>query len=138
MKHPVLGLLALILVSILIAVILSIQSTHERKSTMSAGIIELTDSNFEAETQSGVVLIDFWAPWCGPCRMQTPILEQIAGQVDGAKIAKLNVDEAPAVAAKFGVQSIPTLVVLKDGQPVKQMIGVQQADTLVAALNAAK
>ena len=105
---------------------------------MSAGIIELNDSNFDAEAKAGVVLIDFWAPWCGPCRMQTPILEQIAGQVEGAKIAKLNVDEAPALAAKFGVMSIPTLIVLKDGQPVKQFVGVQQADTLLAALNAAK
>mgnify|MGYP002683348384 CR=1 FL=1 len=86
---------------------------------MSAGIIELNDSNFDAEAKAGVVLIDFWAPWCGPCRMQTPILEQIAGQVEGAKIAKLNVDEAPALAAKFGVMSIPTLIVLKDGQPVE-------------------
>ena len=105
---------------------------------MSAGIIELNDSNFDAEAKAGVVLIDFWAPWCGPCRMQGPILEQIVGKVEGAKITKLNVDEAPAVAAKFGIMSIPTLIVLKDGQPVKQFVGVQQADTLVAALNAAK
>ena len=91
-----------------------------------------------AGIKAGVVLIDFWAPWCGPCRMQGPILEQIVGKVEGAKIAKLNVDEAPAVAAKFGIMSIPTLIVLKDGQPVKQFVGVQQADTLVAALNAAK
>ncbi len=105
---------------------------------MSAGILELNDNNFEAETKAGVVLVDFWAPWCGPCRMQTPILEQLVGKVDGAKIAKLNVDDAPAVAAKYGVMSIPTLIVLKDGQSVKQMVGVQQSDTLVAALEAAK
>ena len=105
---------------------------------MSAGIIELTASNFEAETKSGVVLIDFWAPWCGPCRMQGPILEQLVGKVEGAKIAKLNVDEAGAIAAKFNVMSIPTLVVLKDGKSVNQFVGVQQADTLVAALQAAK
>ena len=105
---------------------------------MSAGILELNDSNFAAETKSGVVLVDFWAPWCGPCRMQGPILEQIVGKVPGAKIAKLNVDEAPAQAAQFGVMSIPTLIVLKDGRPVKQFVGVQQASTLVAALEAAK
>ena len=105
---------------------------------MSAGIIELTASNFEAETKSGIVLIDFWAPWCGPCRMQGPILEQIVGKVEGAKIAKLNVDEAGAIAAKFNVMSIPTLIVLKDGESVNQFVGVQQADTLVAALQAAK
>ena len=105
---------------------------------MSAGILELNDRNFAAETKTGVVLVDFWAPWCGPCRMQGPILEQIVGKVAGAKIAKLNVDDAPAIAAKFGVQSIPTLLVLKNGEIAKQFVGVQQASVLVAALEAAK
>jgi thioredoxin 1 len=105
---------------------------------MSAGIIELNDQNFETETKTGIVLVDFWAPWCGPCRMQTPILEQLVGKVEGAKIAKLNVDEAPTQAAKFGVMSIPTLIILKDGKPAKQFVGVQQAEVLVAALKAAK
>lgn len=105
---------------------------------MNTEIIELTANNFEAETKSGIVLIDFWAQWCGPCRMQTPILEQIVGKVEGTKIAKLNVDDAPTVAAKFNVMSIPTLIVLKDGEAVNQFVGVQQADTLIAALKAAK
>ena len=105
---------------------------------MSAGILELNESNFAAETKSGLVLVDFWAPWCGPCRMQTPILEQIVGKVPGAKIAKLNVDDAGAIAAKFNVMSIPTLLVLKDGRIVQQFVGVQQAATLVAALEAVK
>ena len=105
---------------------------------MNTEIIELTANNFEAETKSGIVLIDFWAQWCGPCRMQTPILEQIVGKVEDTKIAKLNVDDAPTVAAKFNVMSIPTLLILKDGEAVNQFVGVQQADTLIAALKAAK
>ena len=105
---------------------------------MSAGILELNDNNFASETQTGTVLVDFWAPWCGPCRMQTPILEQIVGKVADAKIAKLNVDEAPTIAAKYGVMSIPTLLVLKNGEIAKQFVGVQQASVLIAALEAAK
>ncbi|HBA82522.1 MAG TPA: thioredoxin [Verrucomicrobia bacterium] len=106
---------------------------------MSAGILDLNDSNFAQETSGGVVLVDFWAPWCGPCRMQGPILEQMAGQVTGkAKIAKVNVDEAPGVAAQFGIMSIPTLLILKEGKPVKQFVGVQQAAALVSALEAAQ
>ena len=111
---------------------------NERNEPMSAGIIELNEKNFATEAKAGLVLVDFWAPWCGPCRMQGPILEQVVGKVEGAKIAKVNVDEAGGLAAQFGVQSIPTLVVLKDGKVVKQFVGVQQAPTLIAALEAAK
>ena len=105
---------------------------------MSRIIIDLNANNFAHEIKSGLTLVDFWAPWCGPCRMQGPILEEVVGKVPGSKIAKLNVDDAGSVAAQFGVRSIPTLIIFKDGQPVKQFVGVQQAATLVAALEAAK
>ena len=95
--------------------------------------------NFAAQTAQGVMLVDFWAPWCGPCRRQGPIVEQVAEQLGAAaKIAKVNVDEAPKTAQKFGIESIPTLIVFKDGKPVKQFEGLTQAADLVAAIKAAQ
>ena len=97
--------------------------------------LELDDATFDATVKQGAVLVDFWAPWCGPCRMQGPILAEVAEQVAGtATVAKVNVDDAPAIAARFGVRSIPTLIVFRDGEVVKQFVGVQQAPVLVAAL----
>lgn len=101
----------------------------------------VTDATFEAETNQGLVLVDFWATWCGPCLMQAPILEQVSAELDEdeLKIVKLNVDENPATAQKFGIMSIPTLLFKKDGQVVKQVAGVhtkQQIQAIVAELNA--
>ena len=85
--------------------------------------------------QGKPVLVDFWAPWCGPCRTQGPILEQVSQQLgDQAIIAKVNVDDERQLAAQYGVRSIPTLVLLRDGKVVKQFVGVQQAETLVKAM----
>ena len=86
----------------------------------------ITDATFEQETSQGLVLIDFWATWCGPCRMQAPILDQLAEEVheDDLKICKMDVDENPNTARQFGIMSIPTLLFKKDGQVVKQVAGV--------------
>lgn len=92
----------------------------------------ITDAHFEVETQEGVVLVDFWAPWCGPCRMQTPILEQLAEELDEdeLRIYKMNVDENPDTARQFGIMSIPTLLFKKDGTVVKQVAGVHTKDQI--------
>ena len=82
---------------------------------MAEGVIELDGTTYEDAVKSGVVLVDFWAPWCGPCKMQTPILEKVAAAVgDKAVISKVNVDESPDLAAKYGIRSIPTLVTTAD------------------------
>ena len=104
---------------------------------MAEGVIELDSTSYEDATKSGVVLVDFWAPWCGPCKMQTPILEKVAAAVgDKAVISKVNVDESPDLAAKYGIRSIPTLILLKDGESKQQLVGLQQKDALVSAIEA--
>jgi thioredoxin 1 len=102
--------------------------------------MEFTDKNFNEEVLKSKVpaLVDFWAPWCGPCRMQGPIIEELEKDYAGkpVKIGKLNVDENGDVAQKYGVMSIPTLLLFKDGKIVEQMVGVQSKESLKSKLDA--
>ncbi|MBU9710950.1 thioredoxin [Evansella tamaricis] len=99
-------------------------------------ILNVTDQNFATETSNGVVLADFWAPWCGPCKMIAPVLEELDGEMgDKVKIVKLDVDENQETASKFGVMSIPTLLVFKDGEVVDQVVGFQPKEALASVLN---
>ena len=100
----------------------------------------ITDATFEAETSEGLVLVDFWATWCGPCLMQAPILEQLSEEIDEdeLKIVKIDVDENPDTAQKFVIMTIPTLLFKKDGEVVKQVAGVhtkEQIKEIVAELS---
>lgn len=105
------------------------------------GVQEINDTNFDAEVLQSPdpVLVDFWAPWCGPCRQIAPMVEEIAGENEGsAKVTKLNVDEAPNAAQSYGVSSIPTLMVFKNGEVVDRFVGVQPKTRLQEAIDAAK
>ncbi len=94
--------------------------------------VDLAESNFDAETSSGACLVDFWAPWCGPCRLQAPVLAQFADSLPAGavKVCKVNVDESPTVAARFGVMSIPTLVLLRNGKEAARRVGLSSAAEL--------
>ncbi|MFD0897056.1 thioredoxin [Loigolactobacillus binensis] len=91
----------------------------------------ITDQDFKQETGTGVVLTDFWATWCGPCRMQSPVVEQLAEDYDGeVKFTKMDVDANPATAQSFGIMSIPTLLLKKDGEVVETLVGYHSKDQL--------
>jgi thioredoxin 1 len=113
-------------------------SLPNERTAMAEGISTLTDATFDEEigASAEVVVVDFWAEWCGPCKMITPILEEIAvEQVGKVRIAKLNVDDNPDAARRFEVMSIPTLIVFRDGQPVKRMIGAKGKGQLLQELD---
>lgn len=98
-------------------------------------ITHATDQTFSNETGSGLVLVDFWAPWCGPCKMIAPVLEDLDTEIgDKVKIVKVDVDENQETASKFGIMSIPTLLVLKDGEIVDKVVGFQPKEALAERL----
>ncbi|MCA8994889.1 MAG: thioredoxin [Planctomycetaceae bacterium] len=105
---------------------------------MAGNLVELTESNFQSEViESGEpVLVDFWAPWCGPCKMLTPTIEALAAEYAGkVKVAKLNTDDAQQVAVNFRIESIPTMIVFKGGEPVDRMMGLQPKERIADMLN---
>ena len=98
-------------------------------------VTHLTKENFASETASGLVLVDFWATWCGPCRMQAPILEQLGEKMgDRVKICKLDVDAEPMLAQQFAIFSIPTLIAFRDGEPISKRVGLQSLEQLEAMI----
>ena len=103
-------------------------------------VMHISDSEFDGKIIGSDLpcLVDFWAPWCGPCRMQIPILDQVAEKLPAVKIGKVNVDENGDLAVQFGVNTIPYLIIFKDGQKVADFVGMRQANVLIDALNAVK
>jgi thioredoxin 1 len=102
-----------------------------------AGYVELTNENFDATVAEGVTMVDFWAPWCGPCRMIAPVIEELAADFEGkATIAKVNTDEQQDLAVKFGIRSIPSILFIKDGEVVDQMVGAASKEAFAEKINA--
>ena len=103
-------------------------------------VVELTDQNFESEVlqSNEPVLVDFWAPWCGPCRMVAPVVEELAQENSGKlKVAKIDIDNSPNTAAAFGISSIPTLMIFKGGEVMERFVGVQPKKRLQEAVDRA-
>ncbi len=97
--------------------------------------LEITTANFEETVKEGVTVVDFWAPWCGPCRMIAPHIDAISQEIPNIKVGKCNVDSSPEIAAKFGIMSIPTIMIFKDGKAMDTTIGVVPKQALVDKIN---
>lgn len=133
-------IIALVVVAVL--VFLFLRSYHKMKNAPAVEnshlIEQLTSQNFAQKTRKGVVLVDFWADWCMPCKMMAPILNEVAESAgDKATVCKLNVDEYQQVAAKYGIRNIPTIIVFKDGKEVERIVGVKNKEFILSSIDKA-
>lgn len=110
-------------------------SSCKSGSASEEGVLVLNNDNFDQETAQGVVLVDFWATWCMPCRAMSPVIKELAGQTKGKiKVGKVDVDQNPELSRRFNVQNIPNLIIMKDGKEVENLVGVQSKEALIQVL----
>lgn len=134
--------IALIVIGVIVALIVILFFVAKRKLSKieqvpdSQKIITLTDQNFANQTKNKLILVDFWAPWCAPCRMMAPVLNELSNDLDKAFVGKLDVEKNQGIAAKHNVRSIPTLVVFKNGKEVDRFVGVKNKDFLLKKMQA--
>jgi thioredoxin 1 len=125
----------LFLIAILFSTLIMFSCSSKQGEQSNKDIITLTRDNFDTEIQSGVVLVDFWASWCMPCKAMTPVINEIAGQTIGKmKVGKVDVDAQGELANRYHVQGIPNFIIFKDGQVVENMVGIQSKEALIQAL----
>ena len=111
-------------------------ANNDKSSTTNEAVIALTDQNFDAKISSGVTLVDFWATWCKPCRMQGPIIEEVGKEMIGkVTVGKVDIDDSPSIAGRFGVENIPTMIIFKNGKVVGQFVGLTTKEEIISALN---
>ncbi len=138
LKAAILTVLSAILIVIVVQNI-SVSNNASESTELSATdgkVAVLTHENFNTTIKNGITLVDFWAVWCMPCRIQGPIVEDVAAEMKGkVKVGKLDVDKNRAISTRYNIRSIPTIIIFQDGKPVKAFVGVQQKETLINALN---
>lgn len=134
--------IALIIIGVIVGLIVILFLVAKRKLSKiekvpdSQKIITLTDQDFVNQTKNKLILVDFWAPWCAPCRMMAPVLNELSNKLDKAFVGKLDVEKNQGIAAKYHVRSIPTLIVFKNGKEVDRFVGIKNKDFLLKKLHA--
>lgn len=133
--------IALIIIGVMVGLIVILFFVAKRKLSKieqvpdSHKIVTLTDQNFVSKTKNKLILVDFWAPWCAPCRMMAPVLNELSNELEKAFVGKLDVEKNQGFAAKYNVRSIPTLIVFKNGKEVDRFVGVKNKDFLLKKMH---